>query len=172
MDTKTTKAIGGEKTTTGGVAMTAKTIEGGTPMVSKKLVSFKKEDMLDKLRDKCEENDCKLEGMINNPEISEATIRTQKYQLGKENKALKLMAAFIKQVDKENISLSPIQAEWFETVSTLTSVRKAARVHVSAGDSLLELLQKYSTVKDVYGKIMKEAESAGLEMKDGVFVSK
>lgn len=139
--------------------------------VARKTITLKAADMMDKLLSKVEENELKIDQMVTNPDISEATIRTQKHLIGKENKVLKLMAAIIRQSEKEDVSLTPMEVEWFEAAYTLTAARKKANVIVNAGDSLMELLQKYSSVKDIYGKIMKKAADSNLVMENGIFVA-
>ena len=56
---------------------------------------------------------------------------------------------------------------------TLTSERKAKfTVEVHEGDNVMELMEKYKDVKDVYHKMMKAAEEAGLKANfaKGIFV--
>lgn len=54
--------------------------------------------------------------------------------------------------------------DWLEEYSTgVTGVNKIAIV-VHEGDNVLELLDKYNNVKDVYNKIKKAAEEAGLKI--------
>ena len=63
--------------------------------------------------------------------------------------------------------------KWFTSMVTLTSERKAAyTVEVHEGDRVMDLMKKYENVKDVYHKLMKAAEEAGLkaDFANGVFV--
>lgn len=54
----------------------------------------------------------------------------------------------------------------FKTLSSLE--KKVVKIEVHPGDSLLELLQKYNNVNDVYNKLMKAIADNGFTVDNGV----
>ena len=106
-------------------------------------------------------------------DVSENTKRTQKFQRTKAIHNMLILSAVLHQCDKDEIILNEEVQKWFTSMVTLTSERKAAyTVEVHEGDRVMDLMKKYENVKDVYHKLMKAAEEAGLkaDFANGVFV--
>ena len=94
------------------------------------------------------------EGRSTGPKVSEETLA----------KVAKIREQLIKfKVDDATMAL-------FEEVVPKPAAPKG--IVVAAGDILTDLLEKNATVKDVYAKIMKSAEAAGLVLVNGKFVDK
>lgn len=106
-------------------------------------------------------------------DVSENTKRTQKFQRTKAIHEMAVLNTILHQCDKDEIILNEEVQKWFTSMVTLTSERKAAyTVEVHEGDRVMDLMKKYENVKDVYHKLMKAAEEAGLkaDFANGVFV--
>ena len=106
-------------------------------------------------------------------DVSENTKRTQKFQRTKAIHDMLILNTVLHQCDKDEIILNEEEQKWFTNMVTLTSERKAAyTVEVHEGDRVMDLMKKYENVKDVYHKLMKAAEEAGLkaDFANGVFV--
>ena len=108
--------------------------------------------------------------------LSENTVRTQTFQKRKELHSLlvlKEVCNALKVRDVEEIQLHDTIVDWFKSLTTLSSTRKAKyEVTVKEGDSIMKLLQEHATVKDVWNKIQKSADKQGLMIKDGKIVRK
>ena len=106
-------------------------------------------------------------------DVSENTKRTQKFQRTKAIHDMLILNTILHQCDKDEIILNEEEQKWFTSMVTLTSERKAVyTVEVHEGDRVMDLMKKYENVKDVYHKLMKAAEEAGLkaDFANGVFV--
>lgn len=106
-------------------------------------------------------------------DVSENTKRTQKFQRTKAIHDMLILSTVLHQCDKDEIILNEEVQKWFISMVTLTSERKAAyTVEVHEGDRVMDLMKKYENIKDVYHKLMKAAEEAGLkaDFANGVFV--
>ena len=106
-------------------------------------------------------------------DVSENTKRTQKFQRTKAIHDMLILNTILHQCDKDEIILNEEEQKWFTSMVALTSERKAAyTVEVHEGDRVMDLMKKYENVKDVYHKLMKAAEEAGLkaDFANGVFV--
>ena len=106
-------------------------------------------------------------------DVSENTKRTQKFQRTKAIHDMLILNTILHQCDKDEIILNEEEQKWFTSMVTLTSEHKAAyTVEVHEGDRVMDLMKKYENVKDVYHKLMKAAEEAGLkaDFANGVFV--
>lgn len=106
-------------------------------------------------------------------DVSENTKRTQKFQRTKAIHDMLILNTVLHQCDKDEIILNEEEQKWFTSMVTLTGERKAAyTVEVHEGDRVMDLMKKYENVKDVYHKLMKAAEEAGLkaDFANGVFV--
>lgn len=106
-------------------------------------------------------------------DVSENTKRTQKFQRTSQIRQLKVFLAILNQYQDADIALSEEESKWYESMVTLTSERKAKyTIEVHEGDRVMDLMQKYDSVKDVYKKMMRSAEEAGLkaDFAKGVFV--
>lgn len=95
--------------------------------------------------------------------LSENTYRTQKFQRQTAIHNMLVLKAIAEQAGDE-ITLTGDIEKWFSSMVTLTSTRKATKITVNKGDKLMDLLQKYKDLKDVYAKIMKAASEAGLSL--------
>lgn len=94
------------------------------------------------------------EGRSSGPKVSEETLA----------KVAKIREQLLKlKVDDATMAL-------FEEVVPKPAAPKG--IVVAAGDVLTDLLEKNAAVKDVYAKIMKSAETAGLVLVNGKFVDK
>ena len=106
-------------------------------------------------------------------DVSENTKRTQKFQRTKAIHDMVIISTILEQAKSDEITFSPEAQKWFDSMVTLTSERKAKfTVEVHEGDNVMELMEKYKDVKDVYHKMMKAAEEAGLKANfaKGIFV--
>lgn len=113
-----------------------------------------------------------LETLLNS-DVSENTKRTQKFQRTKAIHDMLILNTILHQCNKDEIILNEEVQKWFTSMVTLTNERKAAyTVEVHEGDRVMDLMKKYENVKDVYHKLMKAAEEAGLkaDFANGVFV--
>ncbi len=106
-------------------------------------------------------------------DVSENTKRTQKFQRTKAIHDLVVLSTILEQAKSDEITFSAEAQKWFDSMVTLTSERKAKYViEVHEGDKVMELMEKNKEVKDVYHKMMKAAEEAGLkaDFAKGIFV--
>ena len=124
---------------------------------------MKKVEMIKAVEMKMAEMEELLEELLNDPKTADTTKRTQKFQRNKTIHEMRLFDTILQQCGDE-ISLCDDEQKWFNSMVTLTSVRKAKyTVEVHEGDRISELLQKYSEMNDVYKKLMKAADEAGLK---------
>ena len=108
-------------------------------------------------------------------DVSENTKRTQKFQRNKAIHDLCVLNTILHQAVGEEIGFTDEEQKWWDSMVTLASERKAKYViEVHEGDKVMELMEKNKEVKDVYHKMMKAAEEAGLkaDFANGVFVRK
>lgn len=118
-------------------------------------------EMINAVEAKISEMEFNLDQLLNS-DVSENTKRTQKFQRTKDIRAMIILNAVLHQASDE-IGLSEEVQKWFTNMVTLTSERKAKyTVEVHKGDSILELLEKYKEVKDIYNKIMSAVKEQGL----------
>lgn len=130
-------------------------------------------EMIKAVEAKISEMEFNLDQLLNS-DVSENTKRTQKFQRTKDIHAMIVLNAVLHQASDE-IGLGEEAQKWFTSMVTLTSERKAKYViEVHEGDKVMELMEKYKEVKDVYHKMMKAADEAGLkaDFANGVFVRK
>ena len=128
--------------------------------------------MIKAVETKVQEMQESLETLLNS-DASENTKRTQKFQRTKAIHHMLVLNTVLHQCDKDEIVLNEEVQKWFTSMVTLTSERKVAyTVEVHEGDRVMDLIKKYENVKDVYHKLMKAAEEAGLkaDFANGVFV--
>lgn len=129
-------------------------------------------EMIKAVETKAQEMQESLETLLNS-DVSENTKRTQKFQRTKAIHDMLVLNTILHQCDKDEIILNEEEQKWFTSMVALTSERKAAyTVEVHEGDRVMDLMKKYENVKDVYHKLMKAAEEAGLkaDFANGVFV--
>lgn len=124
---------------------------------------MKKDELLSLVDAKASEMAAALEDLLNDETLSPNTKRTQKFQRQTALHNLLVLKAIAKQAGDE-ITLTGDIEKWFSSMVTLTSTRKAPKITVNKGDKLMDLLQKYKDLKDVYAKIMKAASEAGLSL--------
>lgn len=118
-------------------------------------------EMIDAVELKIGEMEFNLKQLLNS-DVSENTKRTQKFQRTKDIRAMIILNTVLHQASDE-IGLNEEVQKWFTSMVTLTSERKAKyTVEVHKGDSVLELLEKYKEVKDIYNKIMSAVKEQGL----------
>ena len=129
-------------------------------------------EMIKAVETKTQEMQESLETLLKS-DVSENTKRTQKFQRTKAIHDMLVLNTVLHQCDKDEIVLNEEVQKWFTSMVALTSERKAAyTVEVHEGDRVMDLMKKYENVKDVYHKLMKAAEEAGLkaDFANGVFV--
>ena len=129
-------------------------------------------EMTKAVETKVQEMQESLEALLKS-DVSENTKRTQKFQRTKAIHDMLILNTVLHQCDKDEIILNEEVQKWFTSMVALTSERKAAyTVEVHEGDRVMDLMKKYENVKDVYHKLMKAAEEAGLkaDFANGVFV--
>ena len=129
-------------------------------------------EMIKAVETKVQEMQESLETLLKS-DVSENTKRTQKFQRTKAIHDMLILNTVLHQCDKDEIILNEEVQKWFTSMVALTSERKAAyTVEVHEGDRVMDLMKKYENVKDVYHKLMKAAEEAGLkaDFANGVFV--
>lgn len=118
-------------------------------------------EMINAVEMKINEMESNLDQLLKS-DVSENTKRTQKFQRTKDIRTMIVLNAVLHQAGDE-IGLSEEVQKWFTSMVTLTSERKAKyTVEVHKGDSILELLEKYKEVKDIYNKIMGAVKEQGL----------
>lgn len=106
-------------------------------------------------------------------DVSENTKKTQKFQRTKAIHEMGVLNTILHQCVGDEVGFTEEEQKWFDSMVTLTSGRKAKfTVEVHEGDRVMDLMKKYENVKDVYHKLMKAAEEAGLkaDFANGVFV--
>lgn len=121
-----------------------------------------------KLSTLCEEkiNELKasIAAMKTNETLSKSTRGTQLYKMGRERRVLHLVKSLVEQCDSK-LKLSEDDMDTFTLITTLISERAPrSSVECKEGDSITELLTKYTEVRDVYGKLTRYCESHGLSM--------
>lgn len=95
--------------------------------------------------------------------VSDNTKRTQKFQRSSAIHQLLVFKAVLETVPDTEIVLGDDLEKWFTSMTTLTSVRKAKyTIEVHRGDKVMDLLEKYEDVNNIYNKLKKAAEEAGL----------
>lgn len=108
-------------------------------------------------------------------DASENTKRTQKFQRTKAIHDMAVLNTILHQCVGDEVGFTEEEQKWWDSMVTLTSTRKAKyTIEVHEGDKVMELMEKYKEVKDVYHKMMKAADEAGLkaDFANGVFVRK
>ena len=106
-------------------------------------------------------------------DVSENTKRTQKFQRTKAIHDMAVLNTILHQCVGDEVGFTEEEQKWWNSMVTLTSERKAKfTVEVHEGDNVMELMERYKDVKDVYHKMMKAAEEAGLkaDFAKGIFV--
>lgn len=100
--------------------------------------------------------------------LTKNTRGTQLYKLGRERRTV----ALIKELLTDNTTLSDASISTLNLLITPTEQRiMSTKVTCKEGDNLIDILEKYKDVKDVYGKLMRFCEQNGLKLVDGVITS-
>ena len=131
-------------------------------------------EMINAVEMKINEMESNLDQLLKS-DVSENTKRTQKFQRIKAIHDMAVLNTILHQCVGDEVGFTEEEQKWFTSMVTLTSERKAKyTVEVHEGDNVMELIEKYKDVKDVYHKMMKAAEEAGLkaDFANGVFVRK
>lgn len=111
------------------------------------------------VKTKVEELTGKINSMKTNEQVSKNTRSNMLYHLGRDRKILYLIQELLG--GKE---LSKDAADTLISITTLTSERNRSVVEVKKGDKIMDLLDKYKNVKDIYKKIQSFCEKNGLTM--------
>ena len=131
-------------------------------------------EMINAVEMKINEMESNLDQLLKS-DVSENTKRTQKFQRTKDIRTLCILNTVLHQCVGDEVGFTETEQKWFNSLVTLTSERKAKYViEVHEGDKVMELMEKYKEVKDIYHKMMKAADEAGLKpnFTEGVFVRK
>ena len=122
---------------------------------------MKKNEMLDMAIGKVEELDnlVKAKSGNKNPDY---------YKTLKEMKLWCIIQSLLSMPGDEDVSLNDTIMKYFEECSA--GIKRAVVIEVHEGDDTLQLLEKYDGVKDVYKKIKKACEDAGLKIEGSTIV--
>lgn len=109
-----------------------------------------------------------LDTLLKNPNVSENTKKTQKFQRTTQIHNLKVLHAVLSQ-HKEPIDFSMDEEKWFKSMVTPSEERRTTKIEVHKGDSVVDLaFNKYKDVKDIVAKIQAACDKAGLKIVDGI----
>lgn len=118
-----------------------------------------KQEMIIRLYDKIDEQKKWIETNKLATDLSDNTYKTQKYKRERENVLYGIIATLL-----DDNELTVEQMEKLESYTTPSADRKTVKVEVWKGATLMELLQRYSGVKDVLNKIQKACDNQGLKL--------
>lgn len=90
------------------------------------------------------------------------------YKTLKELKLWCIIQALLSMPGDEDVTLNDTIMKYFEECSA--GIKRAVMIEVHEGDDTLQLLEKYDGVKDVYKKIKKACEDAGLKIEGSTIV--
>ena len=123
---------------------------------------MKKNEMLDMAIGKGEElgNLVKAKSGNKNPDY---------YKTLKEMKLWCIIQSLLSMPGDEDVTLNDTIMKYFKECSA--GIKRAVVIEVHEGDDVMELLEKYDGVKDIYKKLKKACEDAGL-MIDGPTIVK
>ena len=88
------------------------------------------------------------------------------YKTLKEYRMLRVIVGLI----DNNIGIDQDTQAWLEDYSKGSATGNKVVIVVKEGDNVLELMDKYQDVKDVYNRIKKAAAEVGLRLDGGVIV--
>lgn len=88
------------------------------------------------------------------------------YKTLKEYRMLKVIVGLI----DNNIGIDQDTQSWLEEYSKSSATGNKIVIEVKEGDNVLELLDKYDGVRDVYNRIKKAVEEAGLKIEGSSIV--
>lgn len=122
-----------------------------------------KNTMVQAIVAKVDELESSIKAMKDNLELSENTVRTQTYQRTHEIHNLLIIKTLLEGKDLEGDVM-----KWFESTTTLTSVRKArTTVEFHDGDNMLEIISAHQNI--TYKKLIAMMEEQGFHL-DGHIV--
>lgn len=122
-----------------------------------------KNTMVQAIVAKVDELESSIKAMKDNLELSENTVRTQTYQRTHEIHNLLIIKTLLEGKDLEGDVM-----KWFESTTTLTSVRKArTAVEFHDGDNMLEIISAHQNI--TYKKLIGMMEEQGFHL-DGHIV--
>lgn len=117
-----------------------------------------KNTMVQAIVAKVNELESSIKAMKDNLELSENTVRTQTYQRTHEIHNLLIIKTLL-----EGKELTGDVMKWFESTTTLTSVRKArTTVEFHDGDNMLEIISAHQNI--TYKKLIAMMEEQGFHM--------
>lgn len=112
-------------------------------------------------QNKVSELDCLVESKSDNK-------NPDYYKTLKELKLWCIIQALLSMPGDEDVTLNDTIMKYFEECSA--GIKRAVVIEVHEGDDTLQLLEKYDGVKDVYKKIKKACEDAGLKIEGSTIV--
>ena len=122
-----------------------------------------KNTMVQAIVAKVDELESSIKAMKDNLDLSENTVRTQTYQRTHEIRNLLIIKTLL-----EGKELTGDVMKWFESATTLTSVRKArTTVEFHDGDNMLEIISSHQNI--TYKKLIGMMEEQGFHL-DGHIV--
>lgn len=138
------------------MATTNKTISRGNAMKSIYALKTSVQDRIGVLENK---ND----RIQNDASLSSNTKKTQNYQITHE---LKLLTAVMSCLDYMSLNgIEEISEDLEKDVRAIIPQEvKKTIIEVHEGDNVIQLLDKYSSVKDIYKKLTKACDDAGLKI--------
>ena len=117
-----------------------------------------KNTMVQAIVAKVDELESSIKAMKDNLELSENTVRTQTYQRTHEIHNLLIIKTLLEGKDLEGDVM-----KWFESTTTLTSVRKArTTVEFHDGDNMLEIISAHQNI--TYKKLIGMMEEQGFHL--------
>lgn len=90
------------------------------------------------------------------------------YKTLKEMKLWCIIQSLLSMPGDEDVTFNDTIMKYFEECSA--GIKRAVVIEVHEGDDTLQLLEKYDGVKDVYKKIKKACEDAGLKIEGSTIV--
>lgn len=116
--------------------------------------------MIQAINNKVVELSDEIEAIKTNESLAKMTRNTQSSARRREIKVLNFISRLI---PEEGIDLTDDDLDVFEMLTALRGTRQGGiQVIVRKGDNVLQLLQKYKDVKDVWTKVMNAGAKAGL----------
>lgn len=122
---------------------------------------MKKNEMLDMAIGKVEELGKLVEAKSGNK-------NPDYYKTLKEMKLWCIIQSLLSMPGDEDVSFNDTIMKYFEECSA--GIKRAVVIEVHEGDDTLQLLEKYDGVKDIYKKIKKACEDAGLKIEGSTIV--
>lgn len=92
------------------------------------------------------------------------------YKTLREYKLWTIIEAILLDTTSEEVHLGEVPEQFFKECSM--GIKKGVTIEVHEGDNALDLLAKYDGVKDIWNKILKACDDAGLKIKGSDIVRK